>query len=80
MLSDGRVLDPDPGNGDIPYRPEITPPAEVADRLNRPFPYNTTTEKFATMIQGVLDARSGPDVACPLLEPRMSLLFPRCAG
>ena len=46
-------------DGDVPDRPEITPPAEVADRLNQLFPYNTTTEQFATMIYGVLDARSG---------------------
>ena len=46
-------------NGDVPDRPAITPPAEVADRLNQLFPFNTTTEQFATMIYGVLDARTG---------------------
>jgi PAS domain S-box-containing protein len=43
----------------FPDRPAITPPAEVADRLNQLFPYNTTTEQFATLIYGVLDARTG---------------------
>ncbi len=46
-------------DGDVPDRPAITPPAEVADRLNQLFPFNTTTEQFATMIYGVLDARTG---------------------
>ena len=46
-------------DGDGPNRPAITPPAEVADRLNQLFPYNTTTEQFATLIYGVLDARTG---------------------
>ena len=46
-------------DGDVPGRPAITPPAEVADRLNQLFPFNTTTEQFATMIYGVLDARTG---------------------
>ncbi len=45
--------------GDVTERPAITPPAEVADRLNQLFPYNTTTEQFATMIYGVLDASTG---------------------
>ena len=34
-------------------------PAEVADRLNQLFPYNETTEQFATIIYGVLDVRAG---------------------
>ena len=46
-------------DGDVPDRPAITLPAEVADRLNQLFPFNTTTEQFATMIYGVLDARTG---------------------
>ncbi len=46
-------------DGDVPDRPAITPPAEVADRLNRLFPYDTTTEQFATMIYGVLDTSTG---------------------
>jgi phosphoserine phosphatase RsbU/P len=45
--------------GAAPDRLEITPPAEVADRLNRLFPYDTAIEQFATMIYGVLDARTG---------------------
>ena len=46
-------------DGAVPDRPAITPPAEVADRLNQLFPFNTTTEQFATVIYGVLDARTG---------------------
>ena len=38
---------------------EVTPPAEVADRLNRLFPYDTATEQFATLMYGVLDVSSG---------------------
>jgi len=39
--------------------PDVTPPAEVADRLNRLFPYDTATEQFATLIYGVLDVSTG---------------------
>ena len=35
------------------------PPAEVADRLNRLFPFDPATEQFATMIYGILDAATG---------------------
>ena len=45
--------------GDVPDRTAITPPAEVAARLNQLFPFDTTTEQFATMIYGVLDAGTG---------------------
>jgi len=38
---------------------EITPPGEVADRLNRHFPYDSTTEQFATILYGVLDTSTG---------------------
>jgi sigma-B regulation protein RsbU (phosphoserine phosphatase) len=37
----------------------ITPPAEVAARLNRLFPFDTATEQFATMVYGILDAATG---------------------
>jgi phosphoserine phosphatase RsbU/P len=40
-------------------RLELTPPAEVADRLNRLFPYDTATEQFATLMYGVLDVSTG---------------------
>jgi sigma-B regulation protein RsbU (phosphoserine phosphatase) len=40
-------------------RLDITPPAEVADRLNRLFPYDTATEQFATLLYGVLDVSTG---------------------
>jgi sigma-B regulation protein RsbU (phosphoserine phosphatase) len=39
--------------------PDPTPPAEVADRLNRLFPYDGTTEQFATLLYGVLDVATG---------------------
>jgi sigma-B regulation protein RsbU (phosphoserine phosphatase) len=38
---------------------DVTPPAEVADRLNRLFPYDTATEQFATLLYGVLDVSTG---------------------
>jgi sigma-B regulation protein RsbU (phosphoserine phosphatase) len=38
---------------------EVTPPAEVADGLNRLFPYDTATEQFATLMYGVLDVSTG---------------------
>jgi sigma-B regulation protein RsbU (phosphoserine phosphatase) len=55
---------PDPSsilvrNGTVPNHSEITPPAEVADRLNRLFPHEMETGQFTTMIYGILDAASG---------------------
>lgn len=38
---------------------DITPPAEVAARLNRLFPFDSATEQFATMVYGILDAATG---------------------
>ena len=46
-------------DGDIRGRSEITPPAEVAARLNRLFPFDTATEQFATMVYGILNAATG---------------------
>jgi sigma-B regulation protein RsbU (phosphoserine phosphatase) len=40
-------------------RLDITPPAEVAERLNRLFPYDMATEQFATLLYGVLDVSTG---------------------
>ena len=61
-----RVLSPPPDpssilvrDGNVPDRPEITPPAEVADRLNRLFPFDPATGQFTTMIYGILDAVTG---------------------
>jgi len=34
----------------------ITPPAKVADHLNRLFPFDPATEQFATLVYGVLDS------------------------
>jgi sigma-B regulation protein RsbU (phosphoserine phosphatase) len=50
------VLVRDRADGD---RFAVTPPAEVADRLNRLFPYDAATEQFATLIYGVLDVATG---------------------
>jgi sigma-B regulation protein RsbU (phosphoserine phosphatase) len=49
LLGDRAVRDP----------PDATPPAEVADRLNRLFPYDAATGQFATLIYGVLDVSTG---------------------
>jgi phosphoserine phosphatase RsbU/P len=38
---------------------EISPPAEVAARLNRLFPFDSPTEQFATMVYGILDVETG---------------------
>jgi phosphoserine phosphatase RsbU/P len=40
-------------------RVDATPPAEVAARLNRLFPFDPATEQFATLLYGVLDAATG---------------------
>jgi sigma-B regulation protein RsbU (phosphoserine phosphatase) len=37
----------------------VTPPAEVADRLNQLFPYDTATEQFTTLLYGVLNVSTG---------------------
>jgi phosphoserine phosphatase RsbU/P len=38
---------------------DVTPPAEIADRLNRLFPFDTATEQFATLVYGILDVATG---------------------
>jgi phosphoserine phosphatase RsbU/P len=40
-------------------RSAITPPAEVAARLNRLFPFDPATEQFATIIYGILSVVTG---------------------
>jgi sigma-B regulation protein RsbU (phosphoserine phosphatase) len=45
--------------GDLGGGSEVTPPAEVAARLNRLFPFDPATEQFATMLYGVLNAATG---------------------
>ncbi len=40
-------------------RLDVTPPAQVADRLNRLFPFDMATGQFATLIYGVLDVSNG---------------------
>jgi sigma-B regulation protein RsbU (phosphoserine phosphatase) len=65
-VSLSRVLSPPPdpssvlGEGEPPGpdgRP--MPPAEVAARLNRMFPFDEATGQFFTMVYGVLDVHSG---------------------
>src|SRR5438270_698945 len=50
------ILIRDGGVGD---RFDVTPPAEVAARLNRLFPFELATEQFATMLYGILNAATG---------------------
>ena len=38
---------------------EITPPAEVANHLNRFFPFDSATTQFATLVYGVLNTATG---------------------
>ncbi len=45
--------------GDAGGPPDVTPPAEVAARLNRLFPFDSATEQFATLVYGILDAATG---------------------
>ncbi len=45
--------------GGVEDRFDVTPPAEVADRLNRLFPFDPATEQFATMVYGILDTATG---------------------
>jgi sigma-B regulation protein RsbU (phosphoserine phosphatase) len=46
-------------DGDGGGRSDVTPPAEVAARLNRLFSFDPATEQFATMVYGVLNAVTG---------------------
>jgi phosphoserine phosphatase RsbU/P len=46
-------------DGDTRSRFDIAPPAEVAARLNRLFPFDAATEQLTTMVYGILNAASG---------------------
>ncbi len=46
-------------NGHTVNRFEITPPAEVAARLNRLFPFDSATGQFTTLIYGILNTANG---------------------
>jgi sigma-B regulation protein RsbU (phosphoserine phosphatase) len=46
-------------DGDVRDRCDITPPAEVAARLNQLFPFDLVTEQFATMVYGILNTATG---------------------
>jgi phosphoserine phosphatase RsbU/P len=50
------ILVSDAGNSE---RHKLTPPAEVAARLNRLFPFDPATEQFATMVYGILNSATG---------------------
>jgi len=60
-----RLLSPPPVPSSILIRSnardpcDITPPAEVAARLNRLFPFDEATEQLTTMVYGILDATTG---------------------
>ena len=44
---------------DLGDRFDITPPADVAARLNRLFPFDSATGQFATLVYGILDTATG---------------------
>ena len=46
-------------DGNAGDRFDITPAGEVATRLNRLFPFDSATEKFATMVYGILNVATG---------------------
>jgi sigma-B regulation protein RsbU (phosphoserine phosphatase) len=61
-----RLLSPPPVPASILIRAgtagepfDITPPAEVAARVNRLFPFDSATEQLTTMIYGILDTATG---------------------
>ncbi len=53
------VLRPAASGGDVNAAARPTPPAEVAARLNRMFPFDEATEQYSTMVYGVLDVQTG---------------------
>jgi sigma-B regulation protein RsbU (phosphoserine phosphatase) len=57
LIRDGEVT---AGSGD-PLRTsfDVTPPTEVAARLNRLFPFDLATQQFTTMVFGILNAATG---------------------
>src|SRR5687768_7047578 len=46
-------------DGSTHDRIEMTPPAEVAARLNRLFPFDSATEQLTTMVYGILNVATG---------------------
>jgi sigma-B regulation protein RsbU (phosphoserine phosphatase) len=65
-VSVGRLLTPPSDassilikGGDGPDRLEPLPPAEVAAKLNRMFPFEVSTEQYFTFVYGVLDSSTG---------------------
>ncbi len=65
-VSVGRLLSPPSDassilvkGGDGPDRLEPLPPAEVAAKLNRMFPFEVSTEQYFTFVYGLLDGLTG---------------------
>ena len=65
-VSVGRLLTPPSDastilvkGGEGPDRLEPLPPAEVAAKLNRMFPFEVSTEQYFTLVYGVLDGLTG---------------------
>ena len=54
-----RLLSPPSEPSSILIRDGITPPAEVAARLNQLFPLDPATEQLTTMVYGILNAATG---------------------
>jgi len=46
-------------DGNVGDQFDITPPAEVAARLSRLFPFDSAPDKFVTMVYGILDTATG---------------------
>ena len=46
-------------DGNVGNRLDITPPVEVAARLNRLFPFDSGTGQFTTMVYGILNTATG---------------------
>jgi phosphoserine phosphatase RsbU/P len=57
LIRDGDVIPESHGAG--PTKFDITPPAEIADRLNRLFPFDLAIQQFTTMIYGIFNAWTG---------------------
>ena len=50
---------PSEGSSILIRKGDITPPAEVAARLNRLFPFDPATEQLTTMVYGILNGATG---------------------
>ena len=57
LTRNGDVMPESEGAGQTKF--DITPPAEIADLLNRLFPFDLATQQFTTMVYGIFNAWSG---------------------